>query len=218
MKPPPRCELRLKSGRRPGCWAAGGCPRFGQRCLCATLSVPAPSMGDFPRMDSSRPASQPFTGSRGPIENPSRRRLVTPLRPSRPRTGMMFAMVLWLAVDVRVAAAQTTLADWDLICFCNSRVSTPHFVVKMEANGAILYAARNGMTRDQLARSGVPATNTAIQLLLDWGLLAQQGDTLKTAFPVLDADRMTAFRRDLRAAATAMLPRLRPSVDSISAT
>lgn len=116
-----------------------------------------------------------------------------------------------------MASAQATLADWDLICFCNSRVSTPHFVVRMDGNGAILYAARSSITREQLTRAGVPATSTAIQLLRDWGLLTQRGDTLRTAFPVLGSDRMTQLRHDLRAAASAMLPRLRPSVDSITA-
>jgi hypothetical protein len=87
----------------------------------------------------------------------------------------------------------------------------------MEANGAILYAAQNGITRKQLASSGVPASSTAIQLLLDWGLLTQRSDTLRTAFPVLGGDRMTALRRDMRIAANSMLPRLRPLVDSITA-
>jgi hypothetical protein len=128
-----------------------------------------------------------------------------------------FAAFLLLGAHARVAAAQATLAGWDLICFCNSRVNTPHVVVRMDANGAILYAARNGITREQLSRDGVPVSSTAVQLLRDWGLLTQHGDTLRTTFPVLGGDRMTALRRDLRAAADAMLPRLRPSVDSITA-
>lgn len=141
---------------------------------------------------------------------------MTPMLQSRRLTKTVFAVLLTVAVDAHVAAAQATLADWDLICFCNSRTSTPHLVVRMDANGAILYAARNSTTREQLTRAGVPATNTAIQLLRDWGLLTQRGDTLQTAFPVLGGDRMTALRRDLRAAANAMLPRVRPSVDSIT--
>jgi hypothetical protein len=139
------------------------------------------------------------------------------MRQSRQLTVTAFAVFLSLAADARVAAAQNTLADWDLICFCNSRVSTPQFVVRMDANGIILYAARNGTTLEQLTRAGVPATSTAIQLLREWGLLTQRGDTLRTAFPVLGGDRMTTLRRDLRVAANAMLPPLRPSVDSITA-
>jgi hypothetical protein len=140
-----------------------------------------------------------------------------PMRQSRQLMITASAVSLALAADAQVVVAQATLADWDLICFCNSRVSTPHVVVRMDVNGAILYAARNGITHEQLTRAGVPATSTAIQLLRDWGLLTQRGDTLRTAFPVLGGDRMTALRRDLRVAANAMLPRLRPSVDTITA-
>ncbi len=140
-----------------------------------------------------------------------------PMRQARQLIASGCGVLIALGAEAPVAAAQGTLADWDLICFCNSRVSTPHFVVKMDANGAILYAARNGITREQLTQAGVPATSTAIQLLRDWGLLTQRDDTLRTAFPVLGGERMTALRRDLRAAANAMLPGLRPSVDSITA-
>lgn len=147
----------------------------------------------------------------------SRDRPVMPGCLFRQLTRTSVAVFLSLAVDAPIAGAQATLADWDLICFCNSRVSTPHFVVRMDSNGAILYAARISITREQLTRAGVPATSTAIQLLRDWGLLTQRGDTLRTAFPVLGGDRITQLRTDLRAAASAMLPRLRPSVDSITA-
>jgi hypothetical protein len=142
---------------------------------------------------------------------------MTPVRQSRRLAVATFVVFHSLTAAARVAGAQVTLADWDLVCFCNSRVNTPHFIVRMESNGAILYAAQNGITRTQLASMGVPASSTAIQVLLDWGLLTQRGDTLRTAFPVLGDDRMTALRRDLRVAASSMLPRLRPVVDSISA-
>lgn len=140
-----------------------------------------------------------------------------PGRQSRHLAVVTFAVCFSCAAPPRVAPAQVTLADWDLVCFCNSRVNTPHFIVRMEANGAILYAARNGITRQQLGSTGVPASSTAIQLLRDWGLLTPRGDTLRTALPVLGGDRMTMLRRDLRGAADSMLPRLRPLVDSITA-
>jgi hypothetical protein len=60
-------------------------------------------------------------------------------------------VVSLLALTPFVLGAQaTSLADFDLICFCNSRVSTPHFVVRMDDNGAILYTARAGATRGRV--------------------------------------------------------------------
>lgn len=113
-----------------------------------------------------------------------------------------------------LAGQAPSIRDWKLVCFCNSRVRTPHFVVQMDNNGVILYAARSGTSRTRLRADGIPTSDSQLRLLVDWELLKVQGDSLRTAFPVLGPDATKTLRAELRTLATRVLPDLRPLVDS----
>src|SRR3954447_23386954 len=90
------------------------------------------------------------------------------------------------ASPVQAQSVPADLNQFGLICFCNSRVATPHFIIPLDDNGRVLFLARNGATREQLAQAGAPISASQIQLLKDWELLAEKDKVLKTAFPVLE--------------------------------
>lgn len=133
----------------------------------------------------------------------------------RPRHRAALALSLMLLAPRPARAQTTSIADWKLVCFCNSRVRTPHFVVQMDNNGAILYAARAGTTRQDLGRLGIAVTHSQLRLLEDWELLAVRGDSLQTTIPILGPESTALLRKELRTLAGATLTRLRPSFDSV---
>src|SRR3954468_16129691 len=90
-------------------------------------------------------------------------------------------LILAVTPSRALAQAAPSIGDWDLVCFCNSRVRTPHFIVQMDNNGEILYAARAGTTREALQRAGIRASESQLRLLEDWSLLSDSAGVLRTA-------------------------------------
>ena len=135
---------------------------------------------------------------------------------------MRLVSILALAASAYSASAVAQPADvppdlnrFGLICFCSSRVATPHMVIGYDSNGRLLYLARNGATREQLSAAGVPPSESQVRLLKDWGLLREKNKVLTTAFPVLEPDSMATLRERLRPVANRLVPRLGPHVASI---
>lgn len=124
------------------------------------------------------------------------------------------------ALAASAAQAQDAPADlnqFGLICFCNSRISTPHRLVAMDNNGQLLFAARNGVTREQLQASGIAFTESQLVMLKDWGLLTEKAKRLTTNFPVLEPSRMDALRAKLNPIAEQLVPKVQPDVLAIKA-
>ncbi len=135
----------------------------------------------------------------------------------------------WVAeVAVSMAMAVTSVARaeapapppddlnrWGLICYCNSRVATPHYPVSIDDNGRILFYARNGATAAELASHRVAPSSSQLQLLQDWGLLIKQGDLVTTNFPVLGPEEMGRLRGRISQSSARLLPALRPKAIEI---
>lgn len=132
----------------------------------------------------------------------------------------MWRFILVAAGLLGMMQAQTTpqnLVEWDLICFCTTTRSTPHRVVRADNNGQILFAARNGITREQLKAAGTSFTESQIELLEDWRLLGHDGKTLTTAIPVLGPEETQQLRNALRPRARALGSQLAPEVKRLIA-
>jgi hypothetical protein len=87
------------------------------------------------------------------------------------------------------------LSKWDLICYCITSVGTPHFAVKADTNGRILYAAQKGLTRKQIEEAvPSPALTSQLGLLRDWRMLKRTGDIYTTNIPVLGPEKMDQMR------------------------
>lgn len=113
------------------------------------------------------------------------------------------------------ARAPSDLNEFGLICFCNSRVATPHMPISFDNNGEVLFLARDGTTREALHAAGAVVSESQIQMLKDWGLLTERDKRLVTAFPVLEPSRMAALRQSLAPLQRAILGPVLPHVRAI---
>jgi hypothetical protein len=85
------------------------------------------------------------------------------------------------------------LARWALHCYCPNARRTPHQVVSDGDNGRALYAARHGVLRGDL-----DVSDAQLSQLLEFRLLERDGETLRTAFPLLGMREMVPLRAALR--------------------
>ena len=111
---------------------------------------------------------------------------------------------IWIGIGCGAAraggAVPHDLAKWELTCFCNTKLATPHVVVRADDNGRILYAARGGITKDGLKAKGIPFTDSQLILMLSWHLLTKHGPVWTTAMPVLGPNEMAHVRAALQPA------------------
>lgn len=119
-------------------------------------------------------------------------------------------MALCCLVPALAQEPPTDLRNWELICYCSGRLKGPDEIVREDNNGRILFAARQGTTRTRLKGEGIPFTESQIELLKDWRLLAEQRDQLKTQMPVLGPGEMTRLRALLHAQAVELGRTLQP--------
>lgn len=95
------------------------------------------------------------------------------------------------------ALRDTTQEAWsayDLTQFITVRRGSPASILRLDDNGRLALLARDGIAEHELLeRTG--ARESQVQLLVDWGLLARDGDRVRTAFPILDAARTAELRR-----------------------
>jgi hypothetical protein len=114
--------------------------------------------------------------------------------------------------------APPDISKWDLICFCITSVNTPHFAVRADTNGQILYYAQNGATKAQLEQAmGARVLMSQLDLLQDWRLLKRNGDAYTTNIPVLGPEKVGELRRQMKNLASQIVPEIRPEVQKIAA-
>ncbi len=103
--------------------------------------------------------------------------------------------IAWFFPDVAMAQSPPRdLRDWELICFCSCKGSSPDEIVKDKNNGQILFSALNGTTRERLKADGIPFTEAQINLMHDYRLLSDSAGQLRTQIPVLGPERTTRLR------------------------
>ncbi|WP_133884168.1 hypothetical protein [Glycomyces sp. NRRL B-16210] len=109
------------------------------------------------------------------------------------------------------------LAEWGLHAFALGARSTPHSVVAMDDNGALLYHARQGITLGRLEAHGITASQSQLALLQAYGLVTVDGDRITTAFPVVGPEVLGPLRPRVRQLAADLVPRISGAVAAISA-
>src|SRR5437764_975835 len=124
----------------------------------------------------------------------------------------LFALIL--AASAAAANPPTTqtlsepasIADFELICFCTSRVGTPHPIVTMDNNGVILKIARTPVSKADVIAQGVPVLDSQIRVLRDWDLLQKTPDgKFVTKMGVLGPVQMAELRSRLAPHAKALV-------------
>lgn len=126
--------------------------------------------------------------------------------------------VLWVLAATPAWAAQDDpprFDDFTFIQFIESSRLSPRSIVKLDNNGALLLAARKGVTRDQMRAAGLPVLESQIALLETWRLLDERDDTLTARFPILFRHETETLREATRGAATALTGRLTPHVRAL---
>jgi hypothetical protein len=140
----------------------------------------------------------------------------------RHRTALSIAATLvFLAASREVKAQQPPPQDlrgWGLHCFCLTARHTPQRAATADDNGKLLWLAREGASLRALRQDGLQVTDSQILLLRTYGLLEQDGDRVRTAFPVLGPDIMIPLRARLRKIAGRVARELRPDVRIIAAS
>jgi hypothetical protein len=132
---------------------------------------------------------------------------------------IVFCPSFSLAQDSQLAAtaAPADLSKWDLICFCTTSVNTPHFAVRADTNGQILYYAQSGATKAQIQQAiGKPLLTSQLVLLQDWRLLRRSGEVYTTSIPVLGPEKIGQLREQMRNLASNIAPAIRPDVEQIA--
>jgi hypothetical protein len=115
------------------------------------------------------------------------------------------------------ATAPPDLSKWDLICYCVTSVNTPHFAVRADTNGQILYYAQDGATKAQLEQAmGAPVLSSQLGLLRDWRLLKRDGDVYTASIPVLGPEKIGRLRQEMGDLASRIAPEVRPDIEKIA--
>lgn len=109
------------------------------------------------------------------------------------------------------------LAEWGLHAFALGARSTPHSVVAMDDNGALLYHARKGITLGRLEALGITASQSQLALLQAYDLVTLDGDRITTAFPVVGPEVLGPLRPRIRRLAVDLVPHISSAVAAISA-
>lgn len=122
---------------------------------------------------------------------------------------------LFLLLPASAQEPPKDLRDWQLICYCSG--GDPDEIVRKDNNGQILFTARRGTTRERLKGDGIAFTESQIELLKDWRLLAEQGNQLKTRMPVVGPEEMTQLRALLHVQAVELGRSLQPDFKALVA-
>jgi hypothetical protein len=113
--------------------------------------------------------------------------------------------------------APADISKWDLICFCITSVNTPHFAVRADTNGQILYHAQGGATKAQLQQAmGGSILDSQLGFLRDWRLLNRNGDVYTTNISVLGPEKIGQLRSQMKNLARGIALEIEPSVREIT--
>lgn len=122
---------------------------------------------------------------------------------------------LFLLLPAPAQEPPKDLRDWQLTCYCSG--GNPDDIVRKDNNGKILFLALRGITREGLKARGIAFTESQIELLRDWRLLAEQGDQFTTRMPVVGPEEMTRLRALLHMQAVELGRSLQPDFNTFVA-
>jgi len=127
---------------------------------------------------------------------------------------LLLSLALWL-IPAWAQAPPSDLRDWELICYCSGREKGADEIARQDTNGQILLAARHGTTRQRLKEAHIEFTESQIDLLVSWRLLADQDGQLRTQMPILGPDEMTRLRALLHVQAVELGGSLLPDIKTL---
>lgn len=131
-------------------------------------------------------------------------------RRNRPSTALL-PLAVGLAVSPAALRAQSppTWSDYDLVQFITVERWAPATILDLDDNGTLALRAENGIEEGEF-RERTGANESQIRLLEAWRLLERSGDTLRTAFPVLDVEETRALRSWTESLAESLADKIEP--------
>jgi len=108
-----------------------------------------------------------------------------------------------------------TLDDYRIVQFISSPGRYPINVMRLDNNGDVLLACREGKTKKQLEEMNIPVNDSQIHLLEVYDLLSVEDDVLKTSIPVLDREQIGAIRSNTKTAAVKLADAVKDDVTRI---
>jgi hypothetical protein len=148
--------------------------------------------------------------------NQKRRRFPTmKMYPVRTAT-LVFVLAILAGCGEKAAEPKFSPAfnEYRTIQFITSRAHSPNSVMYLDNNGDILLACREGATLEQLDQAGIPYTASQLKLLEVLGLL-EQGDELRTTFPILDEAQTKELRQTMEQPARDLVETLGPAMSEL---
>jgi hypothetical protein len=158
---------------------------------------------------------------------PLRERIIEAMKKIRSfALPMVLAIVLFLGQTASAIDREQTpgsspkrparFSDYDFSQYMMSSGYAPQSIIEMDNNGQIILACLAGKTRDELKSAGLSFAESQILLLKTWKLLEEKDGQLKTAFPILDADRTLKLRGRTRTAARSLGSEVQPEIVNLS--
>ena len=86
------------------------------------------------------------------------------------------------------------LDKYDINQFIATSGSSPQNIINLDNNADILLACISGKSIDDIKSMKIDFTESQIRLLKDWRLLKEENNTLKTTFPILNAEKTKRLR------------------------
>lgn len=126
------------------------------------------------------------------------------------------AVAVTLLTPAPALAAGTAAKDHEFSCYCEAE-KTPESILALDDNWEIVDACKAPKTRKELGALFPRLTDSQLELLVDFRVLALEKGTYRTAFPVLDAKATGELRRSMRELAPAVLDGVRPELDGFLA-
>lgn len=121
-----------------------------------------------------------------------------------------FYSIIFLAQaqDLKGKDSSSDFSKYEFNQFISYSQGAPQNIIDLDNNGEILLACITGKTVDEIKSLGIDFNESQIRLLKDWKLLEEDGKLLKTAFPILNADKTEKLRNFSRNIANTLSPNL----------
>jgi hypothetical protein len=104
--------------------------------------------------------------------------------------------------------------EYSTIQFITSKGPDPSSAMRMDNNGDILLACREGATTEELEAAGIHVTSSQLRLLEILRLL-DKGEEYRTAFPILDSVQTTELRGLMDGPARELATLIGPALNSL---
>ena len=112
-----------------------------------------------------------------------------------------------------IILGQKNLKDYDEICYCSG--NTPHSILNYDNNWPLLWAFKNGLSKQGLDSMQIPYTRSQLKLLTIYKLIRFDNGKYFTTFPILDINQTNYLRKKTSEIASIIFPFIESEIKSL---